>query len=99
VLDPQVDVPFPESVVQLFRGDLGQPYGGFPEGLLRKVLKGATPLTRRPGAEMPAVDLAAERARIQQRVPHPITDDDLAAIGTLDRNERTGPDPDTFNVA
>ena len=28
-----------------------------------------------------------------------LTDDDLAAIGTLDRNERTGPDPDTFNVA
>jgi pyruvate carboxylase len=79
VLDPQVDVPFPESVVQLFRGDLGQPYGGFPEGLLRKVLKGVAPLTRRPGAEMPAVDLAAERARIQQKVPRPVTDDDLAS--------------------
>ncbi|TCC41019.1 aldo/keto reductase [Kribbella speibonae] len=28
-----------------------------------------------------------------------LTDDDLTAISTLDRNERTGPDPDTFNVA
>jgi pyruvate carboxylase len=79
VLDPQVDVPFPESVVQLFRGDLGQPYGGFPEALQRKVLKGAVPLTRRPGAQMPPVDLAAERAKIQQKLSRPVTDDDLAS--------------------
>ncbi len=32
VLDPDTEIAFPESVVQLFRGDLGQPYGGFPEG-------------------------------------------------------------------
>jgi pyruvate carboxylase len=30
VLDPDTEIAFPESVVQLFRGDLGQPYGGFP---------------------------------------------------------------------
>jgi len=79
VLDPQVNVPFPESVVQLFRGDLGQPYGGFPQALQRKVLKGAAPLARRPGAEMPAVDLEAERARIQQKLTRPATDEDLAS--------------------
>jgi pyruvate carboxylase len=79
VLDPQVDVPFPESVVQLFRGDLGQPYGGFPQALQRKVLKGAAPLTRRPGAEMPPVDLATERARIQQKLTRPVTEEDLAS--------------------
>jgi pyruvate carboxylase len=79
VLDPHVDIPFPGSVVQLFRGDLGQPYGGFPEALQRKVLKGAEPLTQRPGAQMPPVDLAAERAKIQQKVSRPVTDDDLAS--------------------
>ena len=79
VLDPQVDVPFPQSVVQLFRGDLGQPYGGFPEALQRKVLKGTAPLTERPGAQMPPVDLAAERAKIQQKLSRPVTDDDLAS--------------------
>ena len=31
VLDPKTEVAFPESVVQLFRGDIGQPYGGFPK--------------------------------------------------------------------
>ncbi len=79
VLDPQVDVPFPESVVQLFHGDLGQPYGGFPQALQRKVLKGATPLERRPGAQLPSVDLTAERARIQQKLARPVTDEDLAS--------------------
>src|SRR5262249_17518330 len=46
--DPDTEVAFPESVVQLLRGDLGQPHGGFPPGLQKKVLKGAVPLTTRP---------------------------------------------------
>ena len=36
VLDPNVEVAFPESVVQMLRGDLGQPYGGFPPVCRRK---------------------------------------------------------------
>ncbi len=79
VLDPDTEVAFPESVVQLFRGELGQPYGGFPESLQRKVLKGSTPLATRPGAALPPVDLVAERERIQQKLPRPVTDADLAS--------------------
>jgi pyruvate carboxylase len=79
VLDEHTEIAFPESVVQLFRGDLGQPYGGFPEALQRKVLKGAKPLEQRPGAMLPPVDLAAERNKIQPKLPRPATDDDLAS--------------------
>ena len=79
VLDPDTEVAFPESVVQLFRGELGQPYGGFPEALRRKVLKGAPPLSARAGAALAFVDLAAERARLQQRSAQPVTDEDLAS--------------------
>jgi pyruvate carboxylase len=79
VLDPDTEVAFPESVVQLFRGELGQPYGGFPAALQRKVLKGAAPLTMRAGAALAPVDLAAERARLRQRLPHPVTDEELAS--------------------
>jgi len=79
VLDPDTEVAFPESVVQLFRGELGQPYGGFPPGLQRKVLKGAQPLSGRAGAALPPADLAAERERLQQRLPRPVTDEDLAS--------------------
>jgi len=78
VLDPETEVAFPESVVQLLRGELGQPYGGFPEALQRKVLKGVPPLATRAGAALEPVDLAAERARLQQRLPRPVTDEDLA---------------------
>jgi pyruvate carboxylase len=79
VLDPATDVAFPESVVQLFRGDIGQPYGGFPETLQKKILKGGNPLTGRPGAHLPPADLEAERVKIQQRLPRPVTDEDLAS--------------------
>ncbi len=79
VLDPDTEVAFPESVVQLFRGDLGQPHGGFPRALQAKVLKGAAPGTERPGARLPPADLGAERARIQQHLLRPATDEDLAS--------------------
>jgi len=79
VLDPGTEVAFPESVVQLFRGELGQPHGGFPPGLQRKVLKGAQPLSGRAGAALPPADLDAERERLQQRLPRPVTDEDLAS--------------------
>jgi len=79
VEDPAHEVAFPESVVEFFRGALGQPYGGFPPGLQKKVLKGTAPLSARPGASLPPVDLEAERARIQQRLPRTVTDEDLAS--------------------
>ena len=43
------------------RGDLGQPPGGWPEALQKKVLKGETPITVRPGSLLPPADLDAER--------------------------------------
>jgi pyruvate carboxylase len=79
VLDPANDVAFPESVVQLFRGDIGQPYGGFPEVLQKKILKGKKALTERPGAHLPPADLDAERRKIQEKLPRAVTDDDLAS--------------------
>jgi pyruvate carboxylase len=79
VLDPDVEVAFPESVVSFFRGDLGQPYGGFPEALQRKVLKGSPPLARRPGEVLPAVDLERARQELQATTPRALTDYDLAS--------------------
>jgi pyruvate carboxylase len=79
VEDPATEVAFPESVVQLFRGELGQAPGGFPEALQRKILQGAAPLTTRPGASLPPVDLAAMRARIQPELTRTVTDEDLAS--------------------
>src|SRR6187399_403270 len=57
VVDPNFEVAFPESVVQMMRGDLGRPEGGWPPGIQKKVLKGRQPLATRPGANMPPLDL------------------------------------------
>jgi pyruvate carboxylase len=77
--DPATEVAFPESIVQLFRGELGQPYGGFPAALQRKVLQGAAPLSARPGAGLAPVDLEAERNSLAERFPGPVSDEDLAS--------------------
>jgi pyruvate carboxylase len=79
VCDPDVEIAFPDSVVAYFAGELGQPPGGFPETLQRKVLRGRAALTGRPGAHLPSVDLEAERAELARTLGRPATDDDLAS--------------------
>lgn len=79
VEDPTHEVAFPESVVQFFHGDLGQPYGGFPEALQRKVLNGVQPLTQRPGAVLPPANLDAERQEAAKRVGRSLTETEFAS--------------------
>lgn len=77
--DPAVDVAFPESVVSFFRGDLGQPYGGFPPALQAKILHGAEPLRLRPGSVLPSADLSALRKEAEHKVERHISDVELAS--------------------
>jgi pyruvate carboxylase len=79
VEDPARDVAFPDSVVGFFAGDLGQPPGGFPAALQKKVLKGKTPLTERPGSYLKDVDLEAERKKIAKEAGEDIDDKRLAS--------------------
>lgn len=79
VEDPKRDIAFPDSVVGFFAGDLGQPPGGFPKELQKKVLKGKPALTERPGSYLKPVDLEAERKKIADEVGHPIDDFRLAS--------------------
>lgn len=64
VEDPTKDVAFPDSVVDMMRGNLGQPPGGFPEGIVAKALKGDAPNTDRPGKHLAPVDLEEVRAQV-----------------------------------
>ncbi|MFZ1469378.1 MAG: pyruvate carboxylase [Paracoccaceae bacterium] len=78
VEDSAVDVHFPDSVVDMLKGNLGQPHGGWPQGILKKVLKGEAPLSERPGASLPAVDLEAVRAKVSKELNgFKIDDEDL----------------------
>lgn len=47
---------YPDSVVEMFEGYLGQPTGGFPKELQRIILKGKEPLTVRPGELLKPAD-------------------------------------------
>ncbi|MGR3540728.1 MAG: pyruvate carboxylase [Hasllibacter sp.] len=77
VEDPKVEVAFPESVVGMMRGDLGQPPGGFPKAIQKKALKGEKPMSDRPGKHLPDVDLDAARAELEAKIGRPVDDEDL----------------------
>ena len=79
VEDPSVEVSFPESVVQLMKGELSQPPGGFPKGIQAKVLKGEQPIEGRAGAQMPPVDFDATRAELAKKIEREPNDFDLAS--------------------
>ncbi len=79
VADPGREVAFPESVVSLFKGELGFPPDGFPQALSRKVLKGEPPAAYRPGDHLPPVDLEAARAQAAQMAGTELDDRQLAS--------------------
>ncbi|MBL7924740.1 MAG: pyruvate carboxylase [Bacteroidia bacterium] len=51
---------FPDSVQGFFRGDLGQPPGGFPAALQQIILKDEKPYTDLPNAHLRPVDFETE---------------------------------------
>lgn len=79
VEDPAKDVAFPDSVVKMLHGDLGQSPGGWPEALQKKVLKGETPITVRPGSLLKDADLDAERKTVSDKTGHGISNTELAS--------------------
>ena len=79
VADPDVEIAFPQSVVEMMRGDLGQPTGGWPSSLQQKVLKGETPISVRPGSLLPDADLDAERKEAERQVEREISDTEFAS--------------------
>jgi len=78
VEDPKTDVVFPDSVVDMMRGNLGQPPGGWPKAIQKKILKGEKASTTRPGEALKPVDLEATRADLSAQLDgRPVDDEDL----------------------
>jgi pyruvate carboxylase len=77
VLEGTRELAFPESVVEFFEGRLGQPAGGFPKQLQKRVLRDRKPIKGRPGATLPAADLAAARRHLQKQLPRAISNRDV----------------------
>jgi pyruvate carboxylase len=77
--NPKKEIAFPASVIALFRGEVGQPYQGFPEALQKKILKGEKPLTERRGALLPPADFAAVRKEAEKKVRRQISETELSS--------------------
>jgi pyruvate carboxylase len=60
----------------MMRGNLGQPPGGFPRTIVKKVLKDEAPNTDRPGKHLPPDDLEAERASLSTQLEGMAIDDE-----------------------
>ncbi len=68
LLDTQRDLAIPESVVDLMAGRMGQPPGGFPPEVQKRILKDQKPHTDRPGASLPPVDFDAKRQELTDKI-------------------------------
>ncbi len=68
---------FPESVIDMLSGGLGQPDGGWPKDVQKVVLGDRVPTTKRPGELAAPVDLEATRASVAAKLGRPANDDDL----------------------
>jgi len=66
VLENGENLSFPQSVVSFFKGDLGQPVGGFPVTIQKIILKGEKPYTDRPNAHLAPVDFEKEFKEFQE---------------------------------
>ncbi|GLI82922.1 pyruvate carboxylase [Rossellomorea marisflavi] len=73
VLQRGEKIDFPDSVIELFEGYLGQPHGGFPEDLQRVILKGRTPITVRPGELLDDVDFNALKEKLFEDLKRQVT--------------------------
>ncbi|ACE93218.1 pyruvate carboxylase protein [Rhizobium etli CIAT 652] len=79
VVSPEREVSFPESVVSMLKGDLGQPPPGWPAALQKKALKGEKPYTVRPGSLLKEADLDAERKVIETKLEREVSDFEFAS--------------------
>ncbi|MFE7083603.1 pyruvate carboxylase [Priestia megaterium] len=70
---------FPDSVVELFEGYLGKPYGGFPKELQSIILKGKKALTVRPGQLLEAADFQQIKEDLCQKLQRPVTNYEVIA--------------------
>ncbi len=76
VEDPKTDVSFPDSVIDMMKGNLGQPPGGWPKKIQKKILKDEKAFDDRPGLHAAPVDIEETRLTLQQELEGKAVDDE-----------------------
>ncbi len=77
VYERGAELTFPQGVIDLFKGMIGQPHGGFPEKLQKIILKGEEPITCRPGEFLEPVDFVAVKAELEKKLGVSVSDRDV----------------------
>ncbi len=77
LLEQTSQLDFPESVIDMLMGGLGQPDGGWPKDIQKAVLGDKTPYTVRPGELAAPIDLDETRSELGQTLGRDASDDDL----------------------
>ncbi|WP_078121358.1 pyruvate carboxylase [Thiosocius teredinicola] len=70
-------VPFPESVIDMLAGGLGQPKGGWPKDLQQVVLGDRKPIEDRPGLHAEAVDFQVLKFDLVEKLGREPSDEEL----------------------
>ncbi len=71
------DLAFPESFVELMKGMMGQPEGGFPPDLQRAVLKNQEPITCRPGELLEEFHWPTAHRQLENQYHRNFSEEDL----------------------
>ncbi|UCZ51865.1 pyruvate carboxylase [Bacillus shivajii] len=87
-------IDFPDSVIEFFRGELGQPYQGFPKRLQEIILKDSEPITERPGEGMEPVDFEKVRETLYNKLGRQVTSHDILSYALY---PKVYLDKETFN--
>lgn len=79
VLDPNRELAYPESVVDLISGRMGQPPGGFPAKVKKRILRDTKPMRGRPGAQLSPADLDATATQLAKTLNRKPTGQDVTS--------------------
>jgi pyruvate carboxylase len=79
LMESSRDLAFPESVRDLVSGRMGQPVGGFPPAVVKRILGKEQPVVGRAGENMPPADLEAARTKTSEMLDRPATGQDVAS--------------------
>ncbi len=66
VVDGDRELAFPESIMDLVGGNMGEPPGGFPEKVVKRILRGRKPVIGRPGESLAPADFAAAGEKVKK---------------------------------
>ena len=79
VLEPGRELAYPESVVDLLAGRMGQTPGGFPPDVQQRILRNVKPVTGRPGESLPPADFATAATGVEKLVGRKATEQEVVS--------------------